>query len=206
MIGVRTAADKGGRTFARALGQAAALAAALAGATPAPAQTVAVLRDVRLADGGAPVEVRVAYRTLGHLRRAPGGVARNAVLLLGADAGQRELTAGLFGPGDPLDTAVTYVIVAGGVDRAGLAAEDEVDLQYRLVSGVLGVDRLVVVAAAGTGCGPGRLWAARWPASVGAVVSVACTPASDRPGGSDAARWRAEIADLMLRARTERIE
>jgi len=211
MIGRRRAADKGAQTCRRAgTLVVAALAAVLVAprAARAQADTVAVLRDVRLADGRGWPELRIRYRTLGQARRAPGGRARNAVLLLGATDAPRVLAPDLFARGAPLDTTVTYVIVPGGADRAGvLALDDRVDLQYRLVTEVLGVDRLVLVAAAGDGCGQARQWSVRWPGMAAAVLPVACDPAP--AGGPDQAaieRWRAEVADLLMRSRTDRIE
>jgi len=155
-----------------------------------------VMRDFRFAGGATLPEVRIHYRTLGHLRRGPGGVARNAVLILHGTGGTgntflgRGFAGELFGPGQPLDTATTFIIIPDNLGHGrsskpsdGLHArfpeyvyEDMVTAQYRLVTEGLRVDRLLLVMGTSMGCMHSWLWAERWPDMMDAAMPLACLP------------------------------
>ncbi len=205
MIPEGTRAGKGvpacGRTAAVGLATIAVVATV---ASAARAQAPAVradtatftMRDFRFASGEVLPEVRMHYRTLGRLRRGPGGVARNAVLVLHGTGGTgatflRGIFAGeLFGPGQALDTATTFIIIPDNLGHGrsskpsdGLrgrfpqyAYEDMVTAQYRLVTEGLRVDRLLLVMGTSMGCMHSWLWAERWPAMMDAVFPLACLP------------------------------
>ncbi len=214
MIGRMAGAGKGwrvgergarvhGRLGARACGAAAAALILAAAPCGARAQAVVradtatfVMRDFRFASGATLPEVRIHYRTLGRLRRGPGGVARNAVLILHGTGGTgatflRDIFAGaLFGPGQPLDTATTFLIIPDNLGHGrsskpsdGLRArfpeygyEDMVTAQYRLVTEGLRVDRLLMVMGTSMGCMHSWMWAERWPDTMDAVFPLACIP------------------------------
>jgi len=155
-----------------------------------------VMRDFRFAGGETLPELRVFYRTLGHLRRGPGGVARNAVLILHGTGGSGQGFLGpifggeLFGPGQPLDTSTTFVIIPDNVGHGrsskpsdGLHArfpayiyEDMVTAQYRLLTEGLHVDHLLLVMGTSMGCMHTWLWGERWPAFMDAMMPLACLP------------------------------
>jgi len=191
-----------------------ALAAAAPSVVRAQADTgTFIARDFRPASGPTVSDLRLPYRTLGRLRAAPGGRARNAVLVLASKLkpAQAGALGDLFGPGEPLDTTLTFVILPGapvpgrGVPR--LDDEDLTALQYRLVTEGLRVDHLVLVTGSAAGCAQSRLWAARWPGMMDAALPFACP--ERQPGGPfpvSAEQWRAEVADLLARVRWERIE
>jgi homoserine O-acetyltransferase len=205
MIRRRVAAGKGvqacGRAVARAcltvLGLTAAARAEAQGPLAVPVDTgTFVLRDFRFASGEVLPEVRMHYRTLGRLRRGPGGVARNAVLILHGTGGSggtflRDIFAGeLFGRGQALDTATTFIIIPDNLGHGrsskpsdGLRArfpqyayEDMVTAQYRLLTEGLRVDHLLLVMGTSMGCMHSWLWAERWPGFMDAAFPLACIP------------------------------
>lgn len=180
-------------------------AAALLAGTPAGARTQGVaradtatfvMRDFRFANGQALPEVRIHYRTLGRLRRGPGGVARNAVLILHGTGGTgatflRDVFAGeLFGSGQPLDTTTTFVIIPDNLGHGrsskpsdGLRArfpeygyEDMTTAQHRLVTEGLRVDHLLLVMGTSMGCMHSWVWGERWPGMMDALFPLACLP------------------------------
>lgn len=154
------------------------------------------MRDFRFANGATLSEVRIHYRTLGRLRRGPGGVARNAVLILHGTGGTgatflRDIFAGeLFGPGQPLDTATTFVIIPDNLGHGrsskpsdGLRArfpeygyEDMTTAQFRLVTEGLRVDHLLLVMGTSMGCMHSWMWGERWPGMMDALFPLACLP------------------------------
>lgn len=164
--------------------------------TFAPAQDTAsfIARDVRFASGAMLPEVRIHYRTVGRLRQDASG--SNAVLLLHGTGGSgqgflaRNFGGELFGPGRPLDTARTFIIIPDNVGhgrsskpsdglRAGFpeyAYADMVALQHRLVTEGLGVRRLKAIMGTSMGCMHTWLWAERWPDAMDAIVPLACFP------------------------------
>jgi homoserine O-acetyltransferase len=177
------------------------LAGAPVGSRTAAAQAdtgTAVLRDFRFASSEVLPEVRIFYRTAGRVRRAPGGRALNAVLLLHGTAGSGQgflaptFAGELFGPGQPLDTARYFVIIPDNLGHGrstkpsdGLRArfpaygyEDMTNAQYRLVTERLGLDRLHVVMGTSMGCMHAWVWGTRWPAMMDGLVPLACLPAA----------------------------
>jgi len=178
---------------------AAAVAVALAAPRAAAAQAdtaTYVARDVRFASGESLAEVRIHYRTLGRPRVSPGGITRNAVLILhgtgGSGQGFLSATYGgqLFQPGQPLDTSRFYVIIPDNVGHGrsskpsdGLRGRfpqynyaDMVGLQYRLVTEGLHVSHLHLIVGTSMGCMHSWLWLERWPDFMDGAAPMACLP------------------------------
>ena len=155
-----------------------------------------VMRDFRFADGESMPEVRIFYRTLGHLRVRPGGQARNAVLILHGTGGSgqgflsRTYAGELFGPGQPLDTAQFFIIIPDGLGHGrsskpsdGLKGhfphyvyEDMVTAEHRLLTEGLRVNHLALIMGTSMGCMHSWLWLERWPDFMDGAVPLACIP------------------------------
>ena len=172
-----------------------ALAAPRAASAQADSATF-VARDVRFASGETLPEVRIHYRTLGRPRSSPGGITRNAVLILhgtgGSGQGFLSRTYGgeLFQPGQPLDTSRFYVIIPDNVGhgRSSKPSDgpharfpqynyaDMVGLQYRLVTVGLHVTHLHLIMGTSMGCMHSWLWLERWPDFMDGAAPMACMP------------------------------
>lgn len=159
--------------------------------------TTVTLRDARFASGEALPEVRLHVLTMGQLRRDQAGTAVNAVLLLHGTGGSGRqflnpiFAREMFGAGQPLDTTRYFVILPDNVGHGrsskpsgGLRArfprytyDDMVDLQRRLLTEALGVERLLLVLGTSMGCMHGWVWATRYPGFVDGFVPLACLPA-----------------------------
>jgi homoserine O-acetyltransferase len=155
-----------------------------------------VVTNFRFASGETLPELRLHYRTLGRPRRDAAGVVRNAVLILHGTGGSgaqflSPLFAGeLYGAGQPLDTAIHYLILPDNVghgrsskpsDRLRArfphyAYEDMVTAQYRLVTDGLHVSHLLLVMGTSMGCMHSWLWAERYPDFMDGIVPLACLP------------------------------
>lgn len=177
---------------------AAALLAVASAAVTARAQdtATATLRDVGFASGERLAEVRLHYLAMGRPRRDAAGAVTNAVLLLHGTTGTgrqflNPIFAGeMFGPGQPLDTAVFYVVAPDNIGHGrsskpsdGLHArfprytyDDMVDLQRRLLREALGVDRLLLVLGTSMGCMHAWVWGTTHPGEVDGLVPLACLP------------------------------
>ncbi len=154
-----------------------------------------LLRDVRLA-GGTLDTLRIHYTTLGAPRRDAQGVVRNAVLILHGTTGNgrgflsRAFAGELFGPGQPLDSAVHYVILPDGIGtgrsskpsdgrRGAFPAysyDDMVTAQYRLVTEGLGVNHLRLVMGTSMGGMHTWMWGYRYPDFMDGLVPLASVP------------------------------
>jgi homoserine O-acetyltransferase len=130
------------------------------------------LREYRFESGEVLRDVRLHYVTLGTPRRDAAGVVTNAVLILhgtGGTGGQflgAGFAGGLYGAGQPLDTARYYVILPDNIGHGasskpsdGLRTKfprygytDMVKLQHLLLDRGLGVRRVHVVMGTSMGC------------------------------------------------------
>jgi homoserine O-acetyltransferase/O-succinyltransferase len=166
------------------------------GTAAAPTEHDVVLRDFRFASGESLPALTLHYRTLGHPRRDAAGVVRNAVLILhgttgsGAQFLSRSFAGELYGPGQPLDTSVYYVVLPDGIGHGrssrpseGLHArfphytyDDMVDAQRRLLVEGLGVTHLRLVMGTSMGGMHGWVWGERYPDFMDAIVPLASVP------------------------------
>jgi homoserine O-acetyltransferase len=173
------------------------LAGSLGAQTPAGVtERDFVVRDFRFADGSTLPELTLHYRTLGRPRRDSAGVVRNAVLILHGTTGSgaqflgRGFAGELYGPGQPLDTSVYYVVLPDGIGHGrssrpseGMHArypkytyDDMVDAQRRLLVEGLGVAHLRLVMGTSMGGMHGWVWGTRYPTFMDAIVPLASVP------------------------------
>jgi homoserine O-acetyltransferase len=169
-------------------------------AAPAPARgqdtASAVLRGFRFAAGDSLAELRMHYTAMGHPRRDAAGAVVNAVLLLHGTTGSGAqflnpiFAREMFGPGQPLDTTVFFVVAPDNVGHGrsgkpsdGLHArfprytyDDMVDAQRRLLHEALGVNHLLLVLGTSMGCMHAWVWGTRYPDVVDGLVPLACLP------------------------------
>jgi homoserine O-acetyltransferase len=173
------------------------VAAALA-ATPVRGQDTATapLRDVRFSTGETLPELRMHYLTMGRPRRDASGAAVNAVLLLHGTTGSGRqflnpiFADEMFRAGQPLDTAVFFVVAPDNVGHGrsgkpsdGMRArfprytyDDMVDVQRRLLQETLGVNHLLLVLGTSMGCMHAWVWGERYPEAIDGLVPLACIP------------------------------
>lgn len=157
----------------------------------------ALLRDVRFATGESLPELRMHYLTMGHPRRDASGAVVNAVLLLHGTTGSGRqflnpiFADEMFRAGQPLDTAVFFVVAPDNVGHGrsakpsdGMRArfprytyDDMVDVQRRLLHEALGVDHLLLVLGTSMGCMHAWVWGERFPDAMDGLVPLACVPA-----------------------------
>lgn len=154
-----------------------------------------VIRGFTFASGEILPEVRIHYRTLGRPRRDARGVVRNAVLVLHGTTGSGSqflspAFATLYGKGQPLDTAVHYVVLPDGIGHGlssrpseGMRArfprytyDDMVDAQHRLLVDGLGVTHLRLVMGTSMGGMHAWVWGERYPDFMDALVPLASAP------------------------------
>jgi homoserine O-acetyltransferase len=179
--------------------------AALFAAAPAAAQTdyaarlkegEVVLRDFRFASGETLPELRIHYATLGTPRRDASGRIANAVMVLHGTGGsgrqflQPQFAGELFGPGQPLDLRLHYVILPDNIGHGksskpsdGLRMafpkydyDDMVEAQRRMLAEGLKVGSLRLLMGTSMGCMHGFVWAARHPGFARAMMPMACLP------------------------------
>jgi homoserine O-acetyltransferase/O-succinyltransferase len=155
-----------------------------------------VVRDFRFTTGEVLPALRLHYRTLGHPRRDAAGRVRNAVLIMHGTTGSgsqflnRSFADELFGPGQPLDTTVYYVVLPDAIGHGlssrpseGLHArfprytyDDMVDAQHRLLVDGLGVDHLRLVMGTSMGGMHSWIWGERYPGFMDGIVPLASAP------------------------------
>jgi homoserine O-acetyltransferase len=155
-----------------------------------------VLHDFRFASGETLPALTLHYRTLGRPRRDAAGVVRNAVLVLHGTTGSgaqflgRSFAGELYGPGQPLDTSVYYVVLPDGIGHGassrpseGLHAhfphytyDDMVDAQRRLLVDGLGVTHLRLVMGTSMGGMHSWVWGERYPTFMDGIVPLASVP------------------------------
>ena len=163
---------------------------------PAPSEADFVIRDFRFASGEVLPALRIHYRTLGHPERGPDGLVRNAVLILHGTGGSgvsfmNEIFAGeLFGDGQPLDAAHTFIVIPDGIGHGksskpsdGLHARfpayayaDMVNAQYRLLTEGLGVNHLRLVMGTSMGGMHTWIWGERYPGFMDALMPLGSLP------------------------------
>jgi len=173
---------------------------ARAAGTPPQAPPVAegdyVIKNFPFTSGDTLPELRMHYRTLGVPRKDAQGIVRNAVLIMhgtGGTGGQftgSNFAGELFGPGQPLDAATSFIILPDDIGHGrsskpsdGLRARfprygyvDMVDAEYRLVTEGLGVNHLRLVMGTSMGGMHTWLWASRYPDFMDALMPLASLP------------------------------
>ena len=170
-----------------------------AGAQPSTRGVTArdfIVRNFRFVSGESLPVMTLHYRTLGRPRRDAAGVVRNAVLILHGTTGSGaqflapSFASVLYGPGQPLDTAVHYVVLPDGIGHGrssrpsdGMHArfprytyDDMVDAQHRLLVDGLGVTHLRLVMGTSMGGMHSWVWGERYPGFMDGIVPLASVP------------------------------
>jgi homoserine O-acetyltransferase/O-succinyltransferase len=155
-----------------------------------------IVHDFRFGSGEVLATLRIHYRTLGRPRRDATGLVRNAVLITHGTTGSgnqflsRSFAGELFGPGQPLDTSMYYVVLPDGIGHGassrpseGLHArfprytyDDMVDAQHRLLVEGLGVGHLRLVMGTSMGGMHSWVWGERYPDFMDGIVPLASAP------------------------------
>jgi homoserine O-acetyltransferase len=176
---------------------AAVLAGEAGGASyPPPREADFVTRDFGFSSGERLPELRLHYRLIGQPERDAHGIVRNAVLILhgttgsGANFIRPEFAGELFGAGQPLDAAHTFIVIPDGIGHGksskpsdGLHARfpaygygDMVKAQYLLLTQGLGVNHLRLVLGTSMGGMHVWVWGERYPDFMDALLPLASVP------------------------------
>lgn len=175
-----------------------------------------LIRDFHFRSGETLPELRVHYMTLGEPRRDSQGRIVNAVLVLhgtggsGAQFLQPQFASELYGAGQPLDLANTFVILPDDIGHGrsskpsdGLHMRfpkydyaDMVEAEHTLVVRGLGIQRLRLIMGTSMGCMHAFMWGEMWPDAARALMPMACNPA---PIVGRNRLWRRLIVDLIER-------
>jgi homoserine O-acetyltransferase len=181
---------------------------------PPPSEADYVIRDFRFASGESLPALRIHYRFLGRPERGADGVVRNAVLVLHGTGGagstfiRPEFAGELFGAGQPLDAAHTFIVIPDGIGHgrsskpsdglhAGFPAygyADMVDAQYRLLTEGLGVNHLRLVLGTSMGGMHAWIWGERYPDFMDALMPLASVPS--QVSGRNRV-WRRMVIDAI---------
>ncbi len=153
-----------------------------------------IARDVTFKSGETLAEVRMHYTTLGTPRRNAKGEIENAVMVLHGTGGSGRnflvpiFADELYGPGQPLGLATTYVILPDNIGHGGSSKpsdglrmalprydyDDMVALQHRLLVEGLGVKRLKLILGTSMGCMHAFVWGEAYPGFAERLAPFAC--------------------------------
>jgi homoserine O-acetyltransferase len=155
----------------------------------------AIFTDYTFRSGETLPELRLRYATAGTPVRNDRGEITNAVLLLHWTGGtHRSLLENdfeeLYAPGKPLDAAGHFLIFVDNIGHGasskpsdGLRARfprygyrDMVDVQHKLVTELLGIQRLRTIVGISMGGMHCWMWAESWPDAVEGIVPVVAMP------------------------------
>ncbi len=175
------------------------LGGCLSGPAARAAQLPVTEGDVAIADfafrSGEHLPLRLHYVAVGTPHRDAVGRIDNAVLLLHGTTGnarnflQPSLADNLFGPGQPLDAARVYSVLADGIGAGGSTKPsdglrsrfphygyvDQVEAQHAMLDG-LGITHLKLVSGISQGGMQTWLWGERYPDAMDALAPVASMP------------------------------
>ena len=152
-----------------------------------------VLKDFRFA-GGERMDVRIRVTTLGTPKRDKAGRIANAVMVLhgtggtGAQFFRPQFADELYGPGQPLDLATTYVILPDNIGHGGSSKPsdgmrmrfprynyaDMVAAQKRMLEEGLGVRKLRAIIGTSMGCMHAFVWGTSYPGFAERLAPFAC--------------------------------
>jgi len=163
---------------------------------PAPVEGDYVIQNFHFRSGGTLPEMKIHYRTIGTPVRDNSGVVRNAVLIGHGTGGagtqflSPQFANVLFGPGQLLDAAKYYIILADGIGHGnsskpsdGMHAkfphytyDDMVAAQYELLTKKLGVHHLRLVMGTSMGGMQTWVWGETYPDFMDALMPLASNP------------------------------
>ncbi|MBI3789764.1 MAG: alpha/beta fold hydrolase [Gemmatimonadetes bacterium] len=154
------------------------------------------LRDFRFASGEHLDSLRMHVTTLGRPEKDARGQVKNAVLILHGTTGtgraflSRAFAGQLFGPGQPLDTARTFILLPDGIGHGksskpsdGLKGRfphydyaDMVVAEQRLLKEGFGIGHVRLVIGTSMGCMHAWIIGTETPDYADALVPLACVP------------------------------
>ncbi len=152
-----------------------------------------VLRDFRFGTGET-MDVNMHVTTLGTPHRGADGAIDNAVMVLHGTGGtgkqffRPQFADELYGPGQPLDLAKTYVILPDNLGHGGSSKpsdgmrmkfprydySDMVTAQHRLLTEGLGVTKLRLILGTSMGCMHAFVWGTTRPGFAQRLAPFAC--------------------------------
>src|SRR6266566_2380930 len=155
-----------------------------------------VIENYTFASGESLAELRLHYRTMGVARRDAAGKIVNGVLLLQGNTGtganwlRPTLADELFGPGQPLDPQLYFIIMPDAIGRGGSSKpsdglkgkfphyryRDMVESGYRLITEGLDVAHLPLIIGSSMGGMHAWMWAEMYPGLMDGVVPISCQP------------------------------
>jgi homoserine O-acetyltransferase len=180
-----------------------ALLAALAAQTAAPPPKTwptheqdIILKNFRFRDGETLPELKMHVTTLGHPHRNSTGQIDNAVMVLHGTGGtgkqflQPQFANELYGPGQPLDINLYYVILPDNVGHGGSSKpsdgmrmnfpkydyDDMVEAQHRMLTEGLGITHMRLIMGTSMGCMHSFVWGETYPDFASALMPLACEP------------------------------
>ena len=154
------------------------------------------IRDFKFRSGETMPAVRLHYSTLGTPHRNAKGEIDNAVMVLHGTGGsgkqflQPQFADELYGPGQPLDIKRYYIILPDNVGHGGSSKpsdglrmkfpqydyDDMVELQHRMLTEGLGIQKLRLIMGTSMGCMHGFIWGETYPDFAQALMPMACQP------------------------------
>ena len=161
-------------------------------------QSKASERDVALRDfrfgTDETMDVTIHVTTLGTPHRGADGTIDNAVMVLHGTGGsgqqffRPQFADELYGPGQPLDLAKTYVILPDNLGHGKSSKpsmgmrmqfprydyDDMVDAQKRMLTEGLGVSKLRLILGTSMGCMHAFVWGERYPGFAERLAPFAC--------------------------------
>ena len=163
---------------------------------PATMEGEYVVKDFKFRDGETLGELRLHYMTLGSPQRDAQGRVTNAVLILHGTGGSAaqflapQFANELFGPGQLLDTAKYYIVLADGIGHGKSSKpsdslhahfpqydyDDMVAGHYAVLTGKLEVTHLRLILGTSMGCMHSFVWAETHPQFMDALMPLACLP------------------------------
>src|SRR5689334_16030886 len=181
---------------------------------PAPNESDFVIYNFKFTSGESLPELRIHYRTLGHVAKDGAGLTNNAVLIMhgttgsGAQFVRPEFSDELFGPGEPLDATKYFLILPDDIGHGksskpsdGLHGKfprygyrDMVEAEYRLLTDGLGVNHARLVMGTSMGGMHSWLWGEIHPDFMDALMPLASLPT--QISGRNRA-WRRVIIDAI---------
>lgn len=174
----------------------AGLLATSARAELAPREGDFIAQNFAFASGESLPELRLHYITLGTLRRDANGHPLNAVLLLHGTTGTGKnflapsIAGEIFGPGQPLDASLYFIIIPDGLGRGGSSKpsdglrmkfphygyHDIVAAQHLLVTQGLGIEHLRLILGTSMGGMHAWMWGESHPEFADALMPIASQP------------------------------
>src|ERR1044071_8402156 len=168
----------------------------LAADYPSPQAADFSIRDFHFRSGEVMPQLRIHYRTVGQPKRDPGGIVRNAVLILHGTTGsgsqflRPEFAGELFGQGQLLDASRYFIVLPDNLGHGessrpsdGLHARfpkygyhDMIEAQYRLLTEGLRVNHMRLIMGTSMGGMHTWLWGETHPEFMDALLPLASLP------------------------------